>query len=141
MSRISIQCWPKFVISMYNSVSSSSPTTRKIWWLVLSTIRLADVHQRASQAMPRKERDKFIRNMRYCLLFQGANFQMELGGTELNTSQFTGEIYYDGLIKNKLREVLRSNCGQFLDLVMELMSEFRIRQPSFRFAAPLINLK
>ena len=105
-------------------VNVIQPNNREDMVVVLSTIRLADVHQRALQAMPRKDREKFIWNMRYSLLFQDANFQMEPGGTELNTIQFTREIYYDGLTKNKLMEVLRSNLKCELFVVWKFQETF-----------------
>jgi hypothetical protein len=105
-------------------VNVIQPNNREDMIVILSTIRLADVHQRALQAMPRKDREKFIWNMRYSLLFQDANFQMEPGGTELTTIQFTREIYYDGLTKNKLMEALRSNFKSELFVVWKFQETF-----------------
>lgn len=97
-------------------VNVIQPKNRDDMVVVLSTIRLAEVHKRAFQAMARKDRAKLVWNMRYSLLFQDASFQMEPGGAELNSIQFSREIYYDGLTKNKLMEVLRANfkCELFV---------------------------
>ena len=92
--------------------------------VVLSTIRLAEVHQKALQALARKEREKFIWDMRYALLFQDSNFDMEPGGGELNGIRFSREIYYDGLTKNKLMEVLRANFKCELYVVWKFQEAF-----------------
>jgi hypothetical protein len=92
--------------------------------VVLSTIRLAEVHQKALQALSKKDRDKFIWDMRHALLFQDANFEMSPGGGELNSIQFSGEIYYDGLTKNKLMETLRTNFKCELYVVWKFQETF-----------------
>jgi hypothetical protein len=110
--------------------------------VVLSTIRLADVPQRALQAMPRKDREKFIWDMRCSMLFQDANFQMEPGGTELNTIQFTREIYYDGLTKNKLIEVLSPTTAISLDLFWNSVRiSAQAAKWQYSICCALINLK
>jgi hypothetical protein len=105
-------------------VNVIQPNNRDDMVVVLSTIRLAEVHQRALQVMAKKEREKFIWDMRYALLFQDANFEMAPGGGELSSIQFTREIYYDGLTKNKLMEVLRANFKCELFVVWKFQETF-----------------
>lgn len=47
--------------------------------------------------------------MRYDLLFRDCSFEMEPRGGPLQNIRFTREIYYDGLTKNKLMEVIAEN--------------------------------
>jgi hypothetical protein len=105
-------------------VNVIQPNNRDDMIVVLSTIRLAEVHQKALQALARKDREKFIWDMRYALLFQDSNFDMEPGGGELNGIRFSREIYYDGLTKNKLMEVLRANFKCELYVVWKFQEAF-----------------
>jgi hypothetical protein len=105
-------------------VNVIQPNNRDDMVVVLSTIRLAEVHQRALLAMAKKDREKFIWDMRYALLFQDANFEMAPGGGELSSIQFSREIYYDGLTKNKLIEVLRANFKCELYVVWRFQEVF-----------------
>ena len=114
----------EFPVRSGRHVNVIQPNNRDDMIVVLSTIRLAEVHQRALQALPRKDREKFIWDMRYALLFQDSNFDMEPGGGELNGIRFSREIYYDGLTKNKLMEVLRANFKCELYVVWKFQEAF-----------------
>ena len=92
--------------------------------VVFSRIRLADSHQKALSAMPPKERERLIWQMRYDLLFQDPSFEMEPGGGDLRSIRFTREIYYDGLTKNKLMEVIRENFKCELYVVWKFQEIF-----------------
>ena len=92
--------------------------------VVFSRIRLADSHQKALSAMPPKERERLIWQMRYDLLFQDSSFEMEPGGGDLSSIRFTREIYYDGLTKNKLMEVIRENFKCELYVVWKFQEIF-----------------
>ena len=92
--------------------------------VVFSRIRLADSHQTALSAMPPKERERLIWQMRYDLLFQDSSFEMEPGGGDLMSIRFTREIYYDGLTKNKLMEVIRENFKCELYVVWKFQEIF-----------------
>ncbi len=52
-------------------VNIIQPNNRDDMVVVLSTIRLAEVHQKALLAMPRKEKEKFIWDMRFDLDIPG----------------------------------------------------------------------
>ncbi len=105
-------------------VNIIQPNNRDDMIVILSTIRLAEVHQKALHALARKEREKFIWDIRYALLFQDSNFDIEPGGGELNGIRFSREIYYDGLTKNKLMEVLRANFKCELYVVWKFQETF-----------------
>jgi len=105
-------------------LSVIQPKNREDMVVVLSRIMLADVHKLALQAMPRKERIKFLWNMRYSLLFQESNFEMQPGGENLEGIQFTREIYYDSLTKNKLMEAMRENFKCELYVVWKFQEVF-----------------
>ncbi|MEI8003838.1 MAG: DUF2299 family protein [Methanothrix sp.] len=92
--------------------------------VVFSRIRLADSHQKALSAMPPKERERLIWQMRYDLLFRDSSFEMEPGGGDLRSIRFTREIYYDGLTKNKLMEVIRENFKCELYVVWKFQEIF-----------------
>ena len=92
--------------------------------VVFSRIRLADSHQKALSAMPPKERERLIWQMRYDLLFHDSSFEMEPGGGDLRSIRFTREIYYDGLTKNKLMEVIRENFKCELYVVWKFQEIF-----------------
>jgi hypothetical protein len=105
-------------------VNVVQPNNRDDMVIVLSTIRLAEVHQKALQALSKKDREKFIWDMRYALLFQDSNFEMGPVSSEINGIQFSREIYYDGLTKNKLMEVLRENFKCELYIVWKFQETF-----------------
>jgi len=57
--------------------------------VVFSRIMLADVHQKAFSALPPKEREHLLWQMRYDLLFQESSFEIEPGGAEMPKHRFT----------------------------------------------------
>jgi hypothetical protein len=105
-------------------VNIIQPNNRDDMIVVLSTIKLAEVHQKALATLPKKEKEKFIWNLRYALLFQDSNFEMEPRGAELDSIRFVREIYYDGLTKNKLMEVLKENFKCELYVVWKFQETF-----------------
>lgn len=105
-------------------VNIIQPNNRDDMVVVVSRVRLADVHEKALQALPKKERDKFLRDMKYALLFQESSFQMEPEPEKLRSVQFTREIHYDGLSKNKLMEVIRENFKCELYVVWKFNEAF-----------------
>jgi hypothetical protein len=92
--------------------------------VVFSRIRLADSHQKALSAMPPKERERLIWQMRYDLLFHDSSFEMEPGGGDLMSIRFTREIYYDGLTKNLLMQAIRENFKCELYVVWKFQEIF-----------------
>jgi hypothetical protein len=105
-------------------ISVIQPNNRDDMAIVVSRIRLADVHEKALLAMPKKERDKFLWEMRYALLFRESSFQMEPKPDSLKSIQFSREIHYDGLTKNKLMEVIRENFKCELYVVWKFSEAF-----------------
>lgn len=114
----------EFPVRSGRHLSIIQPKNREDMIIVLSRIMLADVHKTALSAMPRKERLKFLWNMRYALLFQESSFDMQPGGESLEGIQFTREIYYDGLTKNRLMEAMRENFKCELYVVWRFQEVF-----------------
>lgn len=100
------------------------PNNRDDMIVVVSRIKLAEVHEKALQDMQKKERDRFLWDMRYALLFRESNFQMEPSIDNLQSIQFSREIHYDGLNKNKLMEVIRENFKCELYVVWKFSEAF-----------------
>ncbi len=103
--------------------------------VVFSRIRLADAHQKALAALPAKERERLLWQMRYDLLFQDSSFEIEPGGGDLQSIRFTREIYYDGLTKNELMQAIRSNFKCELYVVWKFQEIFG-DGPNSRISGP-----
>ncbi len=58
------------------------------------------------------------------LIFQDSDFEMEPRGFDIDSIRFTREIYYDGLTKNKLMEVLKGNFKCELYVVWKFQETF-----------------
>jgi hypothetical protein len=95
-----------------------------IWWWVVSRIRLADIHEIALHTLPKKEKDKFLWDMRYALPGRDANFDMEPNVRVLQSIQFSRKIYYDGLTKETLMAVMRDNIKFELYVVWKFQETF-----------------
>ncbi len=105
-------------------LSIIQPKNHEDMIVVFSRIRLADSHQKALSAMPPKDRERLIWQMRYDLLFQDSSFEIEPVGSDLQSIRFTREIYYDGLTKNKLMEAIRENFKCELYVVWKFQEIF-----------------
>lgn len=105
-------------------LSIIQPKSHEDMIVVFSRIRLADSHQKALSAMPPKERDRLLWQMRYDLLFQDSSFEIEPGGGDLQSIRFTQEIYYDGLTKNELMQAIRINFKCELYVVWKFQEIF-----------------
>lgn len=105
-------------------VSILQPKNHDDMIVVFSRIRLAEAHQKAIAALPPKEKDRLLWQMRYDLLFQESSFELEPGKGELQSIRFTREIYYDGLNKNKLMEAVRENFKCELYVVWKFQENF-----------------
>jgi hypothetical protein len=105
-------------------LSIIQPKSHEDMIVVFSRIRLADSHQMALSAMPPKERERLLWQMRYDLLFQDSSFEIEPGGGDLQSIRFTQEIYYDGLTKNELMQAIRINFKCELYVVWKFQEIF-----------------
>jgi len=92
--------------------------------VVFSRIRLADTHEKALHALTKKEKDRFLWDMRYALLGRDANFDMEPNAQELQSIQFSREVYYDGLTKDKIMEIMRDNFKCELYVIWKFQEAF-----------------
>jgi len=116
-------------------LSIIQPKSHEDMIVVFSRIRLADSHQKALSAMPPKERERLVWQMRYDLLFRDCSFEMEPGGGDLQSIRFTREIYYDGLTKNELMQAIRENFKCELYVVWKFQEVFGEGQAN-RIAGP-----
>ena len=114
----------EFPVSSGRHLSIIQPRDHEDMIVVFSRIMLADVHQKAFSALPPKEREHLLWQMRYDLLFQESSFEIEPGGAEMRSIRFTREIYYDGLTKNKLMEAVRENFKCELYVVWKFQEIF-----------------
>jgi hypothetical protein len=105
-------------------LSIIQPKNHEDMIVVFSRIRLADAHQMALSAMPPKEKERLLWQMRYDLLFQDASFEIEPAGSDMQSIRFTREIYYDGLTKNELMQAIRINFKCELYVVWKFQEIF-----------------
>ena len=119
-----IQIAAEFPLGSGRHLSIIQPRDHEDLIVVFSRIVLADVHQRALSAMAPKKREQLLWQMRYDLLFQESNFEMEPIGADMRSIRFTREIFYDGLTKNKLMEVVRENFKCELYVVWKFQEIF-----------------
>jgi hypothetical protein len=105
-------------------LSIIQPNSHQDMIVVFSRIRLAEAHQKAISAMPPKEREQLLWKMRYDLLFQESSFEIEPGGSDLQSIRFMREIYYDGLTKNALMQAIRENFKCELYVVWKFQEIF-----------------
>lgn len=105
-------------------VNVIQPKDRSDMVVVFSRIKLADVHRAALKALPDRERERLLWEMRYALLFRESNFEFEPRSGDLESIRFSREIYYDGLSKNALMEALRENFRCELYVVWKFQEIF-----------------
>ncbi len=92
--------------------------------VIFSRIRLVDLHKSALAAMPPKEKERLIWQMRYDLLFRLSSFEMEMKEGELEGFRFTREIYADGLNKNLFMDAIRENFKGELYVIWKFQEVF-----------------
>ncbi len=114
----------EFPASSGRHLSIIQPRDHEDMIVVFSRIMLAQVHQKALSALPPQEKERFVWQMRYDLLFQDSSFEIEPAGADMQSIRFTREIYYDGLTKNKLMEAIRENFKCELYVVWKFQETF-----------------
>ena len=119
-----IQIMAEFPRGSGRHLSIVQPQDHEDMIVVFSRIVLADVHQKAFSALPQKKKEQLLWQMRYDLLFQESSFEIEPIGADMRSIRFTREIYYDGLTKNKLMEVVRENFKCELYVVWKFQEIF-----------------
>lgn len=81
-----------------------------------SRISLSDEHFKALHSLPKKQRDDFLWQIRFDLLFRGPEFRMIPSASDFKSMEFTKTLYPEELIKSKfmleLREIFR--CKLYL---------------------------
>lgn len=92
------------------------PKNRDDLILVGNGLMIAQEHSDKLKELAVLEKTEFLWDIRFGLLFRESGFNMLPDGTNPKTVQFTREIHYDGLNKNKLMEVIRENlrCNLFV---------------------------
>ncbi len=119
-------------------VNIIQPKNRDDMIVLTSGIALVEKHQKALQAMPKKEKDKLLWDVRYTLLFRESSFQMMPNPEELQNIHFSREIHYDGLNKNKLMEALRENFKCDLYIIWKFNEIFG-EEPAPQPMEPMYN--
>ncbi|HUI39517.1 MAG TPA: DUF2299 family protein [Methanothrix sp.] len=92
--------------------------------VIFSRIKLVDLHKNALAALPPKEKERLIWQMRYDLLFRLSSFEMEMKEGELEGFRFTREIYADGLNKNLFMDGIRENFKGELYVIWKFQEVF-----------------
>lgn len=97
------------------------PSHKKDLILVVSTMVIDDVRRDRLRRMKRKEKNDFLWNLRFGLLFRKNSFQMMPGAENIQRIQVTHPIYYDGLTKNALMEAMQENwkCHLYIDWLFQ----------------------
>lgn len=81
-------------------------------------------HQTKLRELSSDEKSSFLWSIKYELLFKGSGFSIIPDIGEPQQIQFSREIYYDGLSKDKLMEVIRENYRCNLFVIWKFMEQF-----------------
>ncbi len=111
-------------------LSIIQPQGREDMIVLFSRIMLAEVHQKAIQALPPQQKERLMWQMRYDLLFRQSSFEIEPAGGDMRSIRFTREIYYDGLTKDRLMEAIRENLKCELYVVWKFQEMFGEGSPA-----------
>ena len=92
------------------------PKNRDDLILVGNGLMFSPEHLDKLKEMDAAERTEFLWDIKFGLLFRESSFNMLPDGINPEKIQFTREIHYDGLNKNKLMESIRENfrCNLFV---------------------------
>ncbi|TAN37060.1 MAG: DUF2299 domain-containing protein [Candidatus Methanoperedens sp.] len=92
------------------------PKNRDDLIIVGNGLMISPEHLEKLREMDETEKAEFLWDIKFGLLFRESSFQIIPEGNNPERVQFTREIYYDGLNKNKLMESLRENfrCNLFV---------------------------
>lgn len=82
--------------------------------LVITKIKLHEMHANALNQLDPQEKADFIWNLKKDLIFAPATFTMEPSGTNLKEIQFTKEISFDELTDGRLINAMDSVCRCFI---------------------------
>ncbi|MCJ7443080.1 MAG: DUF2299 family protein [Methanotrichaceae archaeon] len=84
--------------------------------LVLTGINLDEKHYQAINSMPKAKRDELLWDIRFELLFKLLDFTMMPSAEDVKAMNFSRDIFFDGLTKNYLMEVIREGfrCNLFI---------------------------
>ncbi len=100
------------------------PKNRDDLVVIARGLIFSPVHLEKLREMSAAERTEFLWDIKFGLLFRESGFQMMPDGNNPERIQFTREIYYDGLNKNKLMETIRENSLCSLFVIWKLMERF-----------------
>ena len=92
------------------------PKNRDDLILIGNGLMFSPEHLEKLREMDAAEKTDFLWDIKFGLLFRDSSFNILPDGTNPEKIQFTREIYYDGLNKNKLMEAIRENfrCNLFV---------------------------
>ncbi len=89
--------------------------------------------------MGETERVEFLWDIRFGLLFRESGFNFRPNHINPERIDFTREIHYDGLNKNKLMEVMRENFRCNLFVVWKLNKQFGEIAPESEPTGPMFG--
>jgi len=92
--------------------------------LVLSGINLDDEFLKRLNKLGKKEKNAFMWDLRFGLLFREGQFNITPNVEEIKRIQFTRQIYYDEMTKGKLMDVLNDNFKSFLFVIWKFQQKF-----------------
>lgn len=95
-----------------------------------SGISLSDEHYKALKSTPKPEKDKFLWDLRYQLLFRDSEFYMLPSAEDLREFRFARPLYFDGLTKNAFMEALRENFKCKLFVIWKIDQFLGVSYPS-----------
>ncbi len=100
------------------------PKNRDDLILIGNGLMFSPEHLEKLREMDAVERTEFLWDIKFGLLFRESSFNILPDGTNPEKIQFTKEIYYDGLNKNKLMESIRENYRCNLFVIWKLNKQF-----------------
>jgi len=97
------------------------PLRKKDLIIVVSTIVVDDARRERLRRMKRKEKNDFLWNLRFGLLFRKNSFQMVPNAEDIQRIPVSCPLFYDGLTKNTLMEAMHENwkCHLYIDWMFQ----------------------
>ncbi len=100
------------------------PKNRDDLIAIMRGLIISPEHLEKLREMDATERKEFLWDIKFGLLFRESSFNMTFDGNNPSRIDFTREIYYDGLNKNKLMEAIRENYLCSLFFIWKLNKQF-----------------
>lgn len=95
--------------------------------VIVSGLNIAHEHIKNMDGLGNGERAEFLWGIKFGLLFEQTAFNLLPNGQRPEVVKFTRHIYFDGLTKEKLMEVIRENYRCNLFVIWKFMERFVIQ--------------